>query len=102
MRDKIEKLLFLYGFCPLLIVKDRCSKRGEYEMCGLIVEVIEAHNEKYKTELPTNYSFEAIIEMKIAFMFHFNLMGDIAHRNVEAYADEIEKKLNIGKWYRKK
>lgn len=95
MKELIKENLFKYGFYPLLIVLKRMEDKSEYSICALIKEVIEEHNLKYKLELPTKLSFKAVIEMKIAFMLNFNLMGDIAYKNSEYYADEIEKSINL-------
>lgn len=52
-RSFFNKALTTYGSLALLYYLQRLEKREEFELCAVIVEVIETYNERYKTTLPT-------------------------------------------------
>ncbi len=97
MRRTIQIELFKYGFYPMLLVVERFAKEEDYEMCQLIIDVIEEHNQKYELNLPTRLGEDAVNYLKLAFMVNHNLMGDIAYRNSERYAEDIMNAINEAK-----
>ncbi len=69
----------------------------DYEMCQLIISVIEDHNQKYELNLPTRLGESAVNYLKLAFMVNHNAMGEIAYSNSENYADDIMNTINEAK-----
>lgn len=101
LKSLLQKELFKYGFLPLLIVMERMAILGEFEICKVILQVIQDHNKKYDTDLPTKLDGSAVAEMKIYFMTEFNLSGDIAYNNSQEYANKIQESIKIELFYKK-
>ena len=60
IRSYLSKALTNYGSLALLLYLERLEKREEFEICSLIVEVIESYNDRYKTTLPTKVTEDDI------------------------------------------
>lgn len=73
---------------------EKNKKEEKYEECAIILNVIKEHSQKYNLYLPTEFTDEAINEMKIYCMINFNLSGKIIEKNIPYYAFKIVKELN--------
>ena len=90
MKKLIEKLIFSYGFLPMLVALDHYIELEEYETCNYIIKGLGMLRRSFDIHVPTLYSPEAVQEMKKAFN-EFGLTGEIALNNTPYYAEEIIK-----------
>lgn len=89
IKKLIEDKLFSFGFLPLLLVMEILQDKEKYELCSIIMEVLQEHSTKYNFYIPTKFNAESIELMKYNFMKYHNLSGDIAYNNNAFYAAEI-------------
>ncbi|MDD5358373.1 MAG: hypothetical protein PHX80_04450 [Candidatus Nanoarchaeia archaeon] len=85
----IEQQIFAFGFLPLLLVMEILQDEEKYELCAIILQVLNEHSEKYGFVIPKQFSEQAVEEMKYNFMKYYNLSGDITYRNNTWYAANI-------------
>ena len=101
VKNIIEERLWAFGFLPLLVVMEVMQEEEEYEICGVILDVLRKHSDKFKIDIPTHFTVGAVMKMKEAFKKNFNLSGNIAYNNNAFYAMEIvldlEKHIRVGK-----
>ena len=89
IQETIEDNLFSFGFLPLLLVMKIYQDKEKYELCSIILKVLNEHSQKYKFKIPARYNADAIEEMKYNFMKHHNLSGNITEYNHAWYAAKI-------------
>jgi hypothetical protein len=89
IKEFIEKQLFSFGFLPLLLVMEILQDEEKYELCSIILQVLNEHSEKYGFYIPKQFTDQAVEEMKYNFMKYHNLSGDIAYYNNPWYAANI-------------
>ncbi len=90
LNKAVQTEFFKYGFLPMLICMERFLYREQYELCESILYNIKKLNTKYDLDIPAKISPQAVVNMKLSFMINFNLSGDVAYKNSEYYANEIE------------
>lgn len=93
MVQEIEKMLFSYGFLPLLVALNHYEELEQYEVCGYILKGLNLVQRRFDLEIPKRYNKDAVADMKQAFN-KLGYSGDIALKNTPFYAKEIIDKLN--------
>ncbi|MDD5013484.1 MAG: hypothetical protein PHW73_00095 [Atribacterota bacterium] len=93
IKEFIERQLFSFGFLPLLLVIEILQDEEKYELCAIILKVLNEHSEKYGFAIPKQFTDQAVEEMKYNFMKYHKLSGDIAYKNNAWYGAEILTKL---------
>jgi hypothetical protein len=82
----IEQQLLAFGFLPMLLVMEILQDEEKYELCAIILEVLNEHSKKYEFTIPKHFNDQAVEEMKYNFMKYFNLSGETAYNNNPLYA----------------
>lgn len=95
MKKLIEKQLWAFGFLPLLLVIEILEDEEQYELCGLIHDILEEHSKKFEFKIPDKYCPDAVLQMKQNFIDMFGLSGDIAYQNNASYANDILNKIEL-------
>lgn len=94
LKEKMYKLQMKYGFLPYLMLMQECEDREQYEVCAIILDVLQANNKKYGLDIPTKYNDEAIAYFLRACRNEPN-GGYVALQNCPHYVAELKKECNF-------
>lgn len=100
MKKLIDKLLFTYGFLPMVTVIEKLEKEEDYETCVVIYNAIQELSLKIGWLIPTRYDEHAVGFMKANFN-EFGLTGEITLLNNPYYAELVYSEINNFKTFEK-
>ena len=89
IKEKLSKNFLKYGFLPYVYLLEELQAEEQYELCAIVLQVVQEKNEKFDLQLPTHYNDEAIA-IFLREMRNSPNKGYIALRNIPYYADELK------------
>ena len=89
IKQKLSKNFLKYGFLPYVYLLEELQGEEQYELCAVVLQVVQEKNIKYDLQLPTHYNDEAIA-LFLREMRNSPNKGYIALRNIPHYANELK------------
>lgn len=89
IKQKLSKNFLKYGFLPYVYLLGELQEEEQYELCAVVLQVVQEKNIKFDLQLPTHYNDEAIA-IFLKEMRNSPNKGYIALRNIPHYAEEIK------------
>lgn len=89
-KKEIEISLLEWGFLPILMYMEELISEESYELADIIYKVIRDHNATYHSDIPTQYSEEAV-DYFFEAMRSQGYTGEYSYPNMPNYVDQIRK-----------
>ena len=89
IKEKLSKNFLKYGFLPYVYLLEELQVEEQYELCAVVLQVVQEKNEKWGLQLPTHYNDEAIA-IFLREMRNSPNKGYIALQNIPFYAGELK------------
>lgn len=84
MENKYNRLIFIYGYYVVLMIKNNCLKQENFEEAALIDQALQYHEKTYSVELPRFATEDALKDYQ-ADIWRKGYSGEIALNNLEEY-----------------
>lgn len=89
IKEKLSKNFLKYGFLPYVYLLEELQEEEQYELCAVVLQVVQEKNIKFDLQLPTHYNDEAIA-LFLKEMRNSQNKGYISLQNIPHYANELK------------
>jgi hypothetical protein len=89
IKEKLSKNFLKYGFLPYVYLLEELQAEEQYELCAVVMQIVQEKNIKFDLQLPTHYNDDSIA-IFLKEMRNSPNKGYIALRNIPYYAGELK------------